>query len=35
MHDEETEEVILNDDSFSSNNSNFEELDKPITVKKN
>ena len=33
VHDEETEELILNDDAFSSNDSNFEELDKPITVK--
>ena len=33
VHDEETEEPILNDDAFSSNDSNFKELDKQITVK--
>ena len=33
VHDEETEELILNDYALSSNDSNFDELDKPVTVK--
>ena len=30
-----TEEFISNDDAFSSNDSNFDELDRPVMVKEN